>query len=127
MLHWLQRELAELEQAGGAAIILSHIPNIDECNRQFGKRLHALLDRYQHVVRWSAYSHTHKEQFNVQKDVVNQMPVGMNYIIGSATPYVSSVGSTPKLKGKNPSFSVMYLDPETSLPVDVETYSLNLI
>ena len=46
MLDWLQSELHSLEKKKGGAIILSHIPNIDECNRQFGKRLHAILDRY---------------------------------------------------------------------------------
>ena len=61
MLDWLQSELHALEMKGGAAIILSHIPNIDECNRQFGKRLHAILDRYQRVVRWGMASHTHRE------------------------------------------------------------------
>lgn len=33
MLEWLDKELAELEKIGGAAIMLSHVPNIDECNR----------------------------------------------------------------------------------------------
>lgn len=63
MLQWLENELAELEKVGGAAIMLSHVPNINECNRQFGRRWHALMDRYQHVVRWSMTGHNHKEQF----------------------------------------------------------------
>jgi hypothetical protein len=57
MLLWLEQELGELERTGGAAIILSHIPNLQECNRQLGRRWHALIDRYQHVVRWGASGH----------------------------------------------------------------------
>lgn len=33
MLLWLEQELGELERTGGRAIILSHIPNLEECNR----------------------------------------------------------------------------------------------
>jgi len=46
MLTWLEGELDALEQIDGVAILLAHVPNIDECNRQFGLRYHAILDRY---------------------------------------------------------------------------------
>ena len=45
-LEWLIKELDNLEKVNGAAILLGHLPNIDECNRQFGLRLHAIMDRY---------------------------------------------------------------------------------
>lgn len=63
MLLWLEQELGELERKGGGAIILSHIPNLQECNREFGRRWHTLIDRYQHVVRWGASGHNGSEQF----------------------------------------------------------------
>ena len=68
--------------------------------------------------------HTHREQFNIQKDVINSMPVGMNFIIGSVSPYMGSLSGAPS--GKNPSFSVAYIDPDTSLPVEIETYGFDL-
>jgi hypothetical protein len=40
----------------------------------------------------------------------------MNFIVGSATTY----------KGKPPSFNVMYVDPETMLPIDFETHTFDL-
>ena len=46
MLEWLENELDQLEKTGGHAIMLSHVPNIDECTRQFSLRWHALVDRY---------------------------------------------------------------------------------
>ena len=47
----------------------------------------------------------------------------MNFVIGSMSPYM---GQLEKADGKNPSFSVAYIDPDTSLPVDIETYSFDL-
>lgn len=40
----------------------------------------------------------------------------MNFIVGSATTY----------QGKAPSFNLIYLDPETMLPVEYESYMLDL-
>ena len=67
--------------------------------------------------------HTNREQFNVQKDIINSQPIGMNFIIGSMSPYM---GKLEKADGKNPSFSVAYVDKETALPVDIETYTFDL-
>jgi hypothetical protein len=39
--------------------MLGHVPNLDECLRQFGRRFHTIMDRYQHVVRFGVYSHVH--------------------------------------------------------------------
>jgi len=128
MLAWLEQELSDLERQGGSAIIMSYIPNIDECTRQIGLRWHALMDRYQNVIRWSTSSHTRKEQFNVIKDMRHGKPILMNFGIASASTSVIE----PNLDrsayiGKLPSFTVMYMDPENSLPVDYETYTLDLV
>lgn len=40
----------------------------------------------------------------------------MNFIVGSVTTY----------KGKPPSFNVMYVDPDTMLPIDFETHIFDL-
>lgn len=40
----------------------------------------------------------------------------MNYVVGSGTSYNS----------KPPNFSVMYLDPDTMLPIDYNAYSMDL-
>lgn len=116
MLDWLQDELKALEEVDGTAIIIAHVPNIDECTRQFGRRYHAIMDRYQTVIRWGMYSHIHQEQYQVARDVYNKKAIGMNYIVGSATTY----------QGKPPSFNVIYLDKETMLPIDYETYAFDL-
>jgi hypothetical protein len=51
-------------------MILAHVPNLDECMRQYGRRFHAILDRYQDVVRFGIYSHVHQEQYQVIRDMV---------------------------------------------------------
>lgn len=116
MLEWLDKELLELEQVNGTAIILGHVPNLNECLTQYGKRLHAIMDRYQHVIRWSLYSHTHYEQYQVISDMIEKKPIGMTYVVGSATTY----------QGKPPSFAVMSVDPDTMLPVDYQVYAFDL-
>ena len=45
----------------GTALILAHVPNLDECATQFGRRYHAIIDRYQKVIRSTFYSHVHQE------------------------------------------------------------------
>lgn len=52
MLAWLESELSELEKVDGAAILIAHVPNINECLRTYGRRFHAIVDRYQNVIRW---------------------------------------------------------------------------
>jgi len=86
-IEWLEKELHELEKVGGAAIILTHVPNIHQCVRNFGMRWHALMDRYQHVVRWSMAAHNHIQSWNVERSILTKQPIMMNYVIGSITPW----------------------------------------
>jgi hypothetical protein len=48
----------------------------------------------------------------------------VNYIVGSVTPYIRAEGNN--YLGKEPSFDVMYVDPDTLLPIDLEVWSFNL-
>jgi hypothetical protein len=48
----------------------------------------------------------------------------MNYIVGSVTPYIRPDGD--EYIGKEPSFDVMYVDPDTLLPIDLEVWSFGL-
>jgi hypothetical protein len=116
MLSFLEKELTALEAVNGTAILLSHVPNLDECNRQYGLRYHAILDRFQTTIRWSMYAHIHQEQFQVVTDMTFKKPVGISFIVGSGTTY----------KGKPPSFNFMTIDAETMLPINYETHAFDL-
>jgi hypothetical protein len=115
-LEWMEKELGEIEANNGTAILLSHVPILDECNQQYGRRYHAIVDRFQHIIRWGMYAHIHKEQFQVVRDIAMKKPILQNFIIGSATTY----------QGKEPSFNVIHLDPDTMLPVELQTYAFDL-
>jgi hypothetical protein len=52
----------------------------------------------------------------VVRDVLEKKPIGMSFIVGSTTTYT----------GKPPSFNYIYLDPDTLLPIDYETYAFDL-
>jgi len=118
-IEWLEKELYELEKVGGAAIMLSHVPNIHQCVRNFGTRWHALMDRYQHVIRWTMAAHNHIQSWNVERSMVTQEPILMNYIVGSTTPWSGS-------HVKKPTFVVMEMDPDTLIPVNLVTYSFDI-
>lgn len=110
-LVWLENELEEIERSDGIAIMMAHVPDGPECTRQFGKRYHALMDRFQHIIRWGMYGHYHKEQYSVVRDFITQKPIMTNFIVGSVTTF----------KGLAPSFGIITLDPDTMLPIDYET------
>lgn len=116
MLAWLINQLTEIEKEGGYAIILAHVPNLDECTQQYARRYHAITDRFQHIIRFGMFSHVHAELIQVMRDVNHTSSINMNFIVGSATTFL----------GKPPMFDVIYLDPDTMLPVELETYIFNL-
>lgn len=113
---WLIEQLEELEEQDAYAIILAHVPNLDECTRQYARRYHAIADRFQHVIRFGMFSHVHSELYQVMKDINSGKSIGMNFIVGSVTTF----------QHKAPNFDILYLDPDTMLPVDMETYIFDL-
>jgi hypothetical protein len=74
------------------------------------------MERYQHVVRFTTYGHTHTEEFYLTMDMKTQDPIGWNFISGS--------GTTDG--GVNPCFNVIEFDKEYMVPTNVITYYMNL-
>jgi len=73
------------------------------------------------VIRWSTYSHTHYDEYQVMTDIETaSKPIALNFYSGSATTFVDGFG------GKPPSFNVMLIDPNTMLPVDYESWVFDL-
>jgi hypothetical protein len=52
-------QLKEIEAINGTAIILGHLPNLEECTFQFVHRLRAILNRFSHIISFGMYSHVH--------------------------------------------------------------------
>lgn len=116
-ISWVQDQLADLESRGELAIIMTHVPSDENCDRNIGKRLHAVYDRYQKTIRWIMYGHLHTNSFTVQTAMEDPTKnIGLSFEVGSVTPYTWI----------NPGFSVLHLDPKTLLPVDYYVYAMNL-
>lgn len=111
----MESELKEIEAQDGFAYIIGHIPPYDFLH-QFGARYQSLMERYQHIIRFSSFGHTHRETLHVNNAVNTTTPIGFWNIAGSGT----SVG------GNNPAFTVIDFDAEYMVPVNTHTYIMNL-
>ena len=64
-LKWLKQTLEEMEANGEIGILLGHVPTAsDSCLEEWATRFNSLMDRFQHIVRFSMFGHTHKEMHN---------------------------------------------------------------
>lgn len=109
-------QLKEVEAMNGTAIILGHLPNLEECLFQFGHRFRTILNRFSHIISFSMFSHVHWHELQIMRDLVTKEATGINFIASSATPYTD----------KPPSFDVVYLDPDTMRPVEYEIYAFDM-
>ena len=75
------------------------------------------MDRYQNVVRFSLFGHTHMEHFNVVKSIDDNKNIGINFICGSATTQTDM----------NPGFTVVEIDEEFMIPTNFKTYYFDLV
>jgi len=74
------------------------------------------MDRYQHIVRFSTYGHSHSESLHVIRAMNTTDPIGWYMGTGSGT-----TGGY-----RNPSFTVFDFDAEYMVPVNAHTYYANL-
>ncbi|CDW76799.1 saposin b domain-containing protein [Stylonychia lemnae] len=117
LLNWLDITLTDLEANYKIAILIGHIPpNGMDCNNGWSSRYKAITDRFQHIIRFSAYGHSHKEWHNNARAVISAKPIGVQYQTGSITP----------LKNNNPSFRVYEVDDQYFVPLKVHTYSMDI-
>lgn len=93
-----------------------HPPGDADCLYQWSNRFRALLDRYQHIVRWSVYGHVHLEIYGVAKGVNTGKPTGVHFWSGSVSTWFEV----------NPSFKMFEVDVATMLPVRSHTYILDV-
>ena len=82
------------------------------------------MDRFQHIIRFGLWGHTHDETFFLTRNVLpgdswdttQTKPILTNFIFGPSTTYTN----------KNPSMAVYDIDEETMLIVNVTTYFFNI-
>lgn len=96
-------------------MIAHYTPN--DCQHQFGTRYRALMERFQHIVRFGMQGHTHTTFYEVTKSMSTPgKAILLNNIGGSVTTYTN----------KNPSFMTIEFDAQTMLPVNMYQYTFDL-
>ena len=116
-LAWLEAELQDLEDYQGQAIMIGHQPTAHGCHTSWALRYRALMERYQHIVRFSLFGYTHRSEFSVTQPFYNDdVNIGINFVTGSLTTY----------QGQNPQFSVIEIDAQFLVPLKVQIYSMNM-
>ena len=86
---WLYQQLLEVEADEGIAIMIAHYtPN--DCQHQFGTRYRALMERFQHIVRFGMQGHTHTQYYEVTQSMSTPgKAILLNNIAGSVTTYTN--------------------------------------
>lgn len=87
------------------------------CHASWALRYRALMERYQHIVRFSLFGFTHRSEFSVTQPFYSEdVNIGVNFVTGSLTTY----------QGQNPQFTVIEIDAEFLVPLNVLVYSMNV-
>ena len=109
MFAWLEQELADVETNGGLAYVLAHYPP-NYFQHQFGMRYRALMERYQHIVRFTFTGHTHRKYYNVAQSLSNpDKSIMLSNVGPSVTPY----------RFNQPAFQLFDVDAQTMLPLNI--------
>ena len=115
---WLEEVLRQAEKDGEFIYLIDHFPinsnfELTEC----AKRLIALFDRFDYIIRGFFSGHTHYDDIAPVRTYFEPRPIiNINYI---APPF----GTYP---GRNPSFRQFIIDSNTKNIIDYEQYRLNL-
>lgn len=120
-LQWLEYTLNEMQQNGEIAILIGHHPpGAFDCLSAWARRLNALIERYQDVIRLSFFGHMHEELFSSVRAQDSDRSINVNHWTAAMTTY--SEKNTPAY----PSFRRFILDEATMLPVKIETWLLDI-
>ena len=117
---WLEEVLRQAEKNGEYVYILDHFPingefTLFECS----KRLRALFDRFDYIIRGYFSGHNHYDDIAPVRRYFEPRPIiNINYIAPSLT--------SNEAGGINPSFRQYIIDSKTKNVIDYEQYRLNL-
>ena len=99
------------------AILLGHY-GPGACTTEWGTRFRALIERYQHIIRFGIQGHHHSEFYEIANSMTDpSKPILLHSIGGSVTPLSM---------GKNPSFMTIDFDAETLLPLNMDSIWFDL-
>lgn len=116
-LDWIRKQLEKAEKENYLIWIMGHIPPGDfGCLAKWSIRLNALIERYQHIIRFNAFGHDHRELFEVTRGLTNNKPISVNYVSGSLGTYM----------GVNPSVRIYTMHAQYHIPLSFKIYEFDL-
>ena len=117
-LHWLYRQLHKAELSKEKVYIIGHIaPGLHSCLGRWSHEYNRLVRRFRNTITGQFFGHTHLDEFEVFfNDELN--PISVAYLAPSQTPWMD--------QGLNPAYRIYVIDSETHLPIDHQTYFLDL-
>ena len=54
-----------------------------DCIPNWSLRFTALIERYQHLIRFQSFGHIHTENFDIVRSLTTNKPIGVEYIAGN--------------------------------------------
>jgi sphingomyelin phosphodiesterase len=108
-LHWLHEELQMAEDSGKVVWIIGHVPiGWKDCIAKWALRFTALVERYQHIIRFQSFGHIHTETFDVVRSLSTNKPIGVEFIAGNFGTY----------DGYNPTARLYQIHAKYHVPLD---------
>ncbi|CDW90552.1 ser thr protein phosphatase family protein [Stylonychia lemnae] len=116
-LAWLEEILAQAEKDNELIIIAAHMsPGDYNCITQWSNRYQALVERYQHIIRFSMYGHDHRELYDVVRAFKSKKPIHVEQAAGALGTY----------NLVNPSVRIYTMHAKYHIPIEQKTYEFNL-
>lgn len=116
-LEWMEEELRQAEQSGVVVWIIGHVPpSYQDCVKEWSLRYSALIERYQHLIRFTTFGHIHTEEFSITRSLSSNRPITVEYISGN-------FGTFDKM---NPTARLYKFHSEKHIPVDFDVYEFDI-
>ena len=86
---WLENTLREAEKNNEVVYLLQHIPTMEKTYlSECGKRYHAILDRFSHIIRGHFNGHTHNDEIRIIHEYFGEKkPISVAFVAPALTTY----------------------------------------
>lgn len=96
--------------------MIGHTGPAAYCIHTWAHRLRGVIERYQHVIRFSMFGHNHVEEIALFTNMMEDKAIGHFFGAGSLTTSIDL----------NPSVHVIEFDEEYMIPLNIHTYIMDL-
>lgn len=97
--------------------IVGHVPpSYKDCLKKWSIRYFALMERYQHVIRFQTFGHIHPEHYSLTRSLSTNKAIGVEFIAGNA-------GCFDQM---DPSLRLYEMSSDYHVPVGLQVYKLDI-